>query len=312
MTPAPDACASRLANPRATRGLLEEFGLTAKYALGQNFLVNDGVVAHILELAKLEPTDVVLEVGPGIGTLTSALLPRAAAVVAVEADDDMRGPLSVTTADYSERFALVMGDALRVEPAQLGQALAGLAAHGLALPQGAALPSRWVSNLPYAVAATLILKVFQEWDFVRDATVMVQSEVADRIAAQPGTKAYGAYTVKLRLHARVAGRFQVPPSSFFPAPHVESAVVRLERLDPAQRLDPALAQATATVVDAAFAQRRKTIRNSMGAAGLWSKVELDAAYEACGIEPTCRAETLEPHDFVRLARALGAPADVRP
>jgi 16S rRNA (adenine1518-N6/adenine1519-N6)-dimethyltransferase len=308
MTVNANAPVSRLANRGATRALLDEFGLSAKYALGQNFLVSDEVVRRIVELAALDPSDVVLEVGPGIGTLTGALLPRVAAVVAVEADDDMRGPLSVSTADYSERFALVMGDALRVEPAQLSAALAGLVARGLALPAGRDLPNRWVANLPYAVAATLILKYFAEWPFVRDAVVMVQSEVADRIAAEPGTKAYGAYTVKLRLRARVTGRFQVPPASFFPAPHVESAVVRLERVPDAERLDPELEGRCAQVVEAAFAQRRKTIRNSMAASGLWPKERLDAAYAACGVAPTCRAETLDVAAFVELARALGPAA----
>lgn len=298
---------SKLASPGATRSLLEEFGLAAKYALGQNFLVSDDVVGRIVGLADLRPSDVVLEVGPGIGTLTSALLPRVAAVVAVEADADMRGPLAVTTADYSERFALVEGDAVRVAPDRIAAALAGLPARGGVDLHGRALPNRWVSNLPYAVAATLVLKYFQEWPFVEDATVMVQSEVADRICAAPGSKAYGAYTVKLALFARVTGRFQVPPSCFFPAPHVESAVVRLERVSGQDCLPVDEASACARVVEAAFAQRRKTIRNSMAASGPWGKDELDAAYEACEIAGTCRAETLDTAAFVALARAL-APA----
>lgn len=291
---------SKLATPGATRSLLSEFGLSAKYELGQNFLVNDDVVGRICALADLGPDDVVLEVGPGIGTLTSALLPRAAAVVAVEADADMRGPLSVSTADYSERFALVEGDALRASPDRLAAALADLAVGGRPLP------NRWVSNLPYAVAATLILKYFQEWPFIEDATVMVQSEVADRICAAPGSKIYGAYTLKLALFARVAGRFQVPPSCFFPAPHVESAVVRIERLPAGEALPAEEALACIRVIEAAFAQRRKTIRNSMAASGVWGKELLDEAYASCGIAPTCRAETLDLAAFVALTRALGA------
>ncbi len=290
---------SRLASVGATRSTLEEFGLSAKYALGQNFLVNDDVVGRIVALADLQPDDVVLEVGPGIGTLTTALLPQVAALVAVEADRDMVGPLAASTADYSERFALVQGDALKVVPDQLESALAALGRLGVR-----PLPNRWVSNLPYAVAATLILKYFEQWDFIQDATVMVQSEVADRICAGPGSKIYGAYTLKLGLYARVAGRFQVPPSCFFPAPHVESSVIRLERIPEHERLGAQEAQFTATVIEAAFAQRRKTIRNSMAAAKLWSKEELDQAYEACGISPTARAETLDLAQFVALARAL--------
>ncbi len=299
---------SKTASPGATRSLLEEFGLAAKYDLGQNFLVDDGVVGRIVELAGLRSDDVVLEVGPGIGTLTSALLPRVAAVVAVEADADMRGPLSVTTADYSERFALVEGDAVRVGPERVSAALAELAGRGAAGGPVRALPNRWVSNLPYAVAATLILRYFQEWPFVEDATVMVQSEVADRICAGPGSKIYGAYTLKLALFARTVGRFQVAPSCFFPAPHVESSVVRLERVPAAEALPDGEARACIRVIEAAFAQRRKTIRNSMAASGAWSKDELDAAYEACGIAGTRRAETLDLAEFVALTRALEAVA----
>lgn len=296
---------SKTASPSATRALLDEFGLAAKYALGQNFLVNDDMVGRICELAHLQPADVVLEVGPGIGTLTSALLPRVRAVVAVEADRDMAQPLMATTADYSERFALVMGDALRVTPEQLRTALSALHNGGTTSKSAMReLPNRWVSNLPYAVAATLILKYFQEWSFIDDATVMVQSEVADRICARPGTKIYGAYTLKLQLFARVAGRFQVPPSCFFPAPHVESAVVRLERVASDERLDREEANHCIEVIDAAFAQRRKTIRNSMASVGPWPKEQLEAAFEEAGIAPTCRAETLDLAAFKALTRAL--------
>lgn len=297
---------SPLANHRATRSLLDEFGLAAKYDLGQNFLIDDSVIGKILDLAHLSADDVVLEVGPGIGTLTCALLPQVAAVVAVEADTDMRGPLGVSTGDYSERLALIEGDALRVGPDRLAAALEGLAVRGLALPQGRMLPNRWVSNLPYAVAATLILKVFQEWDFVQEATVMVQSEVADRICAATHSKTYGAYTAKLRLFAQVDGRFQVPATSFYPAPHVESAVIRLVRRDEPLAGEAASSQWCAQVIDAAFAQRRKTIRNSMSADGRWTKDMLDEAFCLCGIDPGCRAETLDVDDFVALSRVLRA------
>ena len=305
---------SRLASVGATRSLLEEFGLTAKYQLGQNFLVNDDVIGRILELANLAPDDVVVEVGPGIGTLTSAMLPKVAAVVAVEADRDMQGPLSVSCADYSERLALVFGDALKVTPQQLGRALADLrqassaqasGGHG---PHGSAheLPNCWVANLPYAVAATLVLKWFEspDWTSVERACVMVQSEVADRISAGPGTKIYGAYTLKLQLHARVTGRFQVPASCFFPAPHVESAVVAIERLPESERMAPEDARWCAEVIDAAFSQRRKTIRNAMSGCSFATKERLDAAFAEADIAPSARAETLVLDDFKRLAAAL--------
>lgn len=142
--------------------------------------------------------------------------------------------------------------------------------------------------------------------------VMVQAEVADRICAEPGNKTYGAYTAKLALLARVTGRFEVGPGNFMPPPHVDSAVVRLDRApmdDPATGapLDAGRLAATSAVIDAAFAQRRKTIRNSMSASG-FEKGALDAAFAACGIAPTCRAETLAPADFVRLSAALDKEA----
>ncbi len=275
--------ASYLANPTETRAALERHGLLLKHRLGQNFLVNDAVIEKILALASVQPGECVLEVGPGIGTLSVGLLGAGGRVVAVEADTTLEPVLAETCADGD--FTLVLGDALKVLPD--------------GLPECAA-PTAFVANLPYQVAATLILKVFEEMPSVQRAIVMVQAEVADRIAARPGTKAYGAYTAKLALFGRVTGRFEVAPGNFMPPPHVNSAVVRIER---APLVDAGVAMAVAPVIDAAFAQRRKTIRNSMSASG-YDKAALDSAFAACGIAPTARAETLAPDDFVRLACEL--------
>ena len=281
---------SRLANIRETRAVLERFGLATKHRLGQNFLVNDEVIGRIVELADLGCEDVVLEVGPGIGTLTVAMLARVRAVCSIEADRELESVLAETCADHSEKFFLTMGDALRVGPQNLQ-------ADG-ALP----LPNKFVSNLPYQVAATLILRNFEEFPTLESATVMVQAEVADRICALPGSKIYGAYTAKLALLARPAGRFEVGPGNFMPPPHVDSAVVRLDR--GGEPLPEGLGCAeVATAIDAAFAQRRKTIRNSMSSNG-FDKEALDEAFAAAGIAPNARAETLAPADFVCLAAAL--------
>lgn len=296
---------SRLANPRETQAVLARFGMATKHRLGQNFLVNDEVIGKIVNLAELSGDDVVLEVGPGIGTLTVAMLGRARAVCSIEADRELEAVLAETCADDSEKFALIMGDALRVGPADVEDALAGL---GLGDGGSATMPNKFVANLPYQVAATLILKFFQDFASLERACVMVQAEVADRICAAPGNKTYGAYTAKLALLARPTGRFEVGPGNFMPPPHVDSAVVRLDRapmVDPVtgESIDAARAARVAAVIDAAFAQRRKTIRNSMGANG-FDKAGLDAAFAACGIAPTARAETLSPEDFVRLEGAL--------
>lgn len=298
------AC-SWLANPRETRAVLDRFGLTAKYRLGQNFLVNDHVIGGILDLAELEPTDAVLEVGPGIGTLTIALLEHAGAVVSVEADRDLPPVLAETCAQDSEHFALIEGDALKVGEKDLEVALKGLGVAGVPV-----LPTKFVSNLPYQVAATLVLGVMEHMPSVQREVVMVQAEVADRIAAEPGSRQYGAYTAKLGLFGKVTGRFEVGPQNFMPAPHVNSAVVRIDRrpeCDPqtGEPLNPEDLLWTTRVVDAAFGQRRKTLRNSMssGPAG-FDRSLLDEAFAQAGIDPRIRAERLSCKDYVCLARAL--------
>lgn len=321
---------SPLANPSATREILEAFGLATKHRLGQNFLIDNHVIERIMDLAELTGIERVLEVGPGIGTLTLALVQAAGRVTSIEMDSELEPVLSAHAIDHPN-FNFIMGDALAVPPAQIAEALGGE-------------PELLVANLPYNVAATIILQFFQTMPSLRRAVVMVQKEVADRIAAVAGTKAYGAYTVKLSLYGEVTGRFEVPPRCFMPAPHVDSAVVRIDRVGfPStlsdRRVDAACgtdapvstadsdgvltcdsnggrdeasvlagapsAEDIARVVDAAFAQRRKTIRNSMSANG-FDKAALDAAFAQCGIAPTARAETLSTSEFVQLAEALAA------
>ena len=277
---------SPLASPGATRALREAYGLATKHSLGQNFLVNNAVIEKIMALAELSPDERVLEVGPGIGTLTLALLAEAGRVVSVEMDRELEPVLSAHAAAHPN-FSFIMGDALRVPAEKIAEAAGGA-------------PTALVSNLPYNVAATIILAFMQDMPELRRAVVMVQAEVADRICAAPGNRTYGAYTAKLALLGRVTGRFEVGPGNFMPPPHVNSAVVRIDR---APLVAPELVAPVSAVIDAAFAQRRKTIRNSMSASG-YDKDALDAAFGACGIAPTCRAETLAPGDFVRLAGAL--------
>ncbi len=212
-------------------------------------------------------------------------------VVSVERDSDLLPVLAETTAFHSDRYRVINEDALKVGRSQLEEAYAAL---------GAPLPGMLVANLPYAVAATVILDWFQRFEFLQSMTVMVQSEVADRIAAEKGCKDYGAYTVKLRMYARTAGRFQVSPRCFHPAPRVESAVIRLERSQLCE--DAGVVEAACTLADAAFAQRRKNIRNSMRTrldAGL-----VDQLLESCGIAPTLRGEALDVEDYLRMARVM--------
>ena len=300
---------SWLANQRATKETLERFGLATKYRLGQNFLVQDHVIEKIVQLAEVQPTDVIVEVGPGLGTLTVALLDRACAVCSLEADSELEQVLAVTCKEpHPDSFALIMGDALAITPQKLAEAYSTLPTVAHDAATSAPMPTKFVSNLPYQVAATLILKFFQELSSLERAVVMVQAEVADRIAAKPSTKAYGAYTAKLSLFAQVTGRFEVGPGNFMPPPRVNSAVVRLDRTQARNPLTSKLLSEeellhTMRVIDAAFAQRRKTIRNSMSASG-FDKDKLDQAFLATGIAPTVRAEVLTSQDFICLAAAL--------
>ena len=300
---------SWLANQRATKETLERFGLATKYRLGQNFLVQDHIIEKIVQLAEVQPTDVVVEVGPGLGTLTVALLDNACAVCSLEADSELEQVLAVTCKEpHPDSFALVMGDALAITPQKLSEAYSTLPTVTQGTAPNTLMPTKFVSNLPYQVAATLILKFFQELPSLERAVVMVQAEVADRIAAKPSTKVYGAYTAKLSLFAQVTGRFEVGPGNFMPPPRVNSAVVRLDRTQARNPLTSKLLSEeellhTMNVIDAAFAQRRKTIRNSMSASG-FDKDKLDQAFLATGIVPTVRAEVLTSQDFICLAAAL--------
>ena len=276
---------SSLASVSATRERLVELGLSTKKSLGQHFLIDDGVVGKILRLAALEPGAKVLEVGPGIGTLTEALLSEQVDLTAVELDSALHAGLS----RYYPALKLIAGDALASETIASLQALA---------------PTVIVANLPYAVAATIVLEYFQVLPSLKVATVMVQREVAERIAAEPSSKAYGAYTVKLGLLAKTVEQFGVSPQCFYPPPRVDSSVIRLERVRPYDEL-----VATASMLaDAAFFQRRKTIKNSMQAYFAAHDLNKDSVGEllaAAQIDPTCRGETLSPEDFLNLASELG-------
>ncbi len=218
-------------------------------------------------MAALTGTEHVLEVGPGIGTLTLALCAAAGTVTAIERDDRLIGILS-TTAERCGNLRVIHGDAVEVTPGDLD---------GPAGP-----PTALVANLPYAVAATVVLRFFEILPSLESATVMVQAEVADRMAGVPGTKEYGAYTVKLALRARPAGRFAVAPTCFLPPPRVESAVLRLERV--VQTATPEATVRAARAAEAAFAQRRKTLRNSLSSALGVSPATVEEALAAAGID----------------------------
>jgi 16S rRNA (adenine1518-N6/adenine1519-N6)-dimethyltransferase len=283
---------SELATPAATIAVLQRHGLYTRKSLGQHFLVDDNVIGRILALARVRPEDVVLEVGPGIGTLTVALARVAAAVVAVETDRALVPVLARTTAAGPAPVRVLEADATTVPAGDL-VSVAGQA------------PDLLVANLPYSVAATVVLRFLQEVPSIRSATVMVQAEVADRMLAAPGSRVYGGYTVKLGLVAEAAGRFGVSRGSFLPPPRVDSAVVRLDRRE-WPGADAATIAAAGEAADAAFAQRRKTLRNSMASALGVPPDEVERALLACGIDPGARAEALDTPSYLLLGAEFAA------
>lgn len=323
---------SHLASAKRTIEVLKHFGRYTKHHLGQNFLINDSIIGRILEEAALAQDESVLEVGPGIGTLSAALLEHASAVIAVEKDRELEEILRYTLAQHrflclGERacargcvdagactnaaaganagartdtpasFCLVLQDALNFSRNDLLTACKAAES---------AIPQKFVANLPYQVAATLVLRYFEIFPEIQDAIVMVQSEVCERMCAAPHTKTYGAYTAKLALFASCVAHFSVAPSNFLPAPHVMSQVIHLRRHSASTTLcEESEIPHVMRVIDAAFAQRRKTVSNSLSACGFARDVVARALSQS-EISAQARAETLTPAAFVALTRAFDA------
>jgi 16S rRNA (adenine1518-N6/adenine1519-N6)-dimethyltransferase len=257
--------------------------------LGQNFVHDANTVRRIVRLAELGPEDVVLEIGPGLGSLTLALLPVAAAVLAVEIDPVLAGALPDTVAERAPtlagRLSVHAGDALRLRP---GDVAAGWE------------PTAVVANLPYNVGVPVLLHVLEQLPSVRTGLVMIQSEVVDRLAAPPGGREYGAPSAKLAWYAEARRAGPVPRSVFWPVPGVDSALLAVRRR--AQPATTASRERVFAVVDAAFAQRRKTLRGALaGLAGSPSAAE--QLLRAAGVDPNTRAERLSIEDFARIAAA---------
>lgn len=286
---------TRLLGPADIRQLAADLGTAPTKRLGQNFVHDPNTVRRIVAAADLTGDDVVVEVGPGLGSLTLALLPAARHVYAVEIDPVLAAALPRTVGRYADpdataRLTVLPADALRLRAGDL----AGEA------------PTALVANLPYNVAVPVLLHLLAELPTLRHGLIMVQKEVADRLVAGPGTKVYGVPSVKLAwyAHARPAGR--VPPAVFWPVPNVDSGLVAFTRRQPPARL---ARQAVFEVVDAAFAQRRKTLRAALaGWAGGADRAA--AVLLAAGIDPVARGETLTVEQFAAIAaepvRAAGA------
>ena len=277
---------ARLLTPADVRELAARLGVRPSKRLGQNFVIEAGTVRKIASLAALEPRDVVLEVGPGLGSLTLALLEAGAGrLVAIEIDRALAGELPQTIAarapQLADRMAVVTADALRVAAGDLPAA-----------------PSVLVANLPYNVAVPVLLHLLVALPTLERGLVMVQAEVAERMCAGPGSRVYGAPSVKLAWFAAARSAGPVPRSVFWPVPNVDSRLVAFTRRD--APVTAATRAEVFAVIDAAFRQRRKTLRAALsGWAG--SAPEAERLLRAAGIDPGARGESLGVGEFARLA-----------
>jgi 16S rRNA (adenine1518-N6/adenine1519-N6)-dimethyltransferase len=278
-----------LLGPADVRRLAGELGVRPTKQLGQNFVIDPNTIRRIVGAARLAPEDVVVEVGPGLGSLTLGLLDAASRVVAVEVDPVLAGRLPRTVAErapeLAENLELVQADALRVRE----------------LPGPA--PTALVANLPYNIAVPVLLTMLERFPSLRSALVMVQAEVADRLAAEPGGRVYGVPSVKARWYADVRRAGSIGKNVFWPSPHVDSGLVALERRDPPRADVPR--EAVFAVVDAAFAQRRKTLRAALGGwAG--SPARAEELLRRAGVDPGARGESLGVAEYAAIAAARTA------
>jgi 16S rRNA (adenine1518-N6/adenine1519-N6)-dimethyltransferase len=274
------------------RALLEKYGLRAKKSWGQNFLGDEEILDHIARLAVEAPGDRVVELGAGLGHLTARLLARGGEVVAVERDRDMA---AVLRGELGERVRLLEADAARLDYARVGELFGPRA--------GAPAKLAVVGNLPYHLTSPILFGLLDQADLVARAVFLVQREVAERLAAQPGTKDWGLLSVLLQHRARVSLERRVPRGAFLPPPNVESAVLRAGFGPP--RAEVGDEARFRRLVKAGFAQRRKVLANALGAARVAPQEQLLAALAEVGIDPRRRGETLTVEEWAGLDRALG-------
>jgi 16S rRNA (adenine1518-N6/adenine1519-N6)-dimethyltransferase len=281
----------RLLGPAEIRDLADLLDVTPTKKLGQNFVIDGNTVRRIVRVAGVEPGDTVVEVGPGLGSLTLGLLEAGATVVAIEIDKRLAAQLPATVGELAPevagRLTVIREDALAVTD----------------LPSA---PSRLVANLPYNVSVPVLLHFLEHFGSIRSGVVMVQAEVGYRVAAGPGSKVYGGPSVKAAWYGawRTAGT--VSRQVFWPVPNVDSVLVAFERHE-VEPGDETLRLRTFELVDAAFQQRRKMLRQALSGV-FGDSATASATLEAAGIAPTLRGEQLGIAEFVALARASSTPA----
>lgn len=271
-----------IASKKVTKYILQRFGLKMSKRLGQNFLIDAGIVEGIVRAANITAEDRILEIGPGIGTLTQMLAQTGANITAVELDKRLPDILAHTLEAYPN-VNIVQGDILKVD-------IATIMDHQ---------PFKVVANLPYYITTPIIMELFERQLPITDIVVMVQKEVAERMIAEPGSKTYGALSVAVQYYSTPAIVLDVPPGSFMPPPEVDSAVVRC-RIASQRNVATTNEKLFFQVVRAAFGQRRKTLNNALKTLGL-SKEIISQALSASHIDEARRGETLSLEEFAKLA-----------
>lgn len=281
-----------LGNPQHTIAILQKYNFKFQKKYGQNFLIDTRVLDRIIQAAGVTPEDFVLEIGPGIGTMTQCLCENARAVAAVEIDPNLIPILEDTLQDY-HNVEIIRQDILKMDLGQLAQ------------EKNQGKPIKVVANLPYYITTPIIMGLFESHMPLESITIMVQKEVADRMQAVPGTKDYGALSLAVQYYSLPKAVANVPPNSFIPRPKVGSAVIRLEKrsVPPLPVQDEKLLFA---IIRASFQQRRKTLANGLqNAPGLPIDKELAIkTLESLGFNPNIRGEALSLEEFIQLSNAF--------
>lgn len=284
---------ANLGNPKNTIEIIQKYEFMFQKKFGQNFLIDTHVLEKIISAAGITKNDCVLEIGPGIGTMTQYLAENAGHVVAVEIDRNLIPILKETLADY-DNVTVINEDILRVDIKALAEEYNG------------GKPIKVVANLPYYITTPIIMGLFESGVPIDNITVMVQKEVADRMKEGPGSKDYGALSLAVQYYAEPEIVANVPPNCFIPRPNVGSAVIRLTRHKemPVEMKDPAL---MFKIIRASFNQRRKTLQNGLGNAPElpYTKEQIAAAIAEMGLTPTIRGEALSLAQFAQLSDTLG-------
>lgn len=282
-----------LGNPTNTIAVLNRYGFSFQKKFGQNFLIDENVVEKIVRDAGVTKDDFVLEIGPGIGTMTQILCENAREVVAVEIDDKLIPILTEDTLSWYDNVTVIHEDILKLDIVKLANERNG------------GKPIKVVANLPYYITTPIIMGLFESHVPLDSITIMVQKEVADRMKAEPGTKDYGALSLAVQYYAEPYLVANVPPNCFIPRPNVGSAVIRLTRHEqpPVQVADEKL---MFRLIRAAFNQRRKTLANSLNNSPelFFPKEQIQEAIAALDVSPSVRGEALSLEQFAQLANLL--------